>query len=240
MLSRAVLELSLLELLPDRGSTAFDRGHYLANWKSCPNCARRTEIVEAARTTEVEDEDEEEGDGAAAAAAGGGGGDSEETTTFLHRCAECSVVICEHYFSFRFDAARSCQVYAMSCLLCGKGGSESFIDLSGSGGGGGSSAVAAAAATDAPAAVSSSSPALLTLPRQVASDFEVVDALGGVLKEGLVDAATAMRAKMLEMAASAYDDGDEEEGEGGGGEGGFDSDSSGGEEEALADSILFG
>ena len=232
-LSRADLEVCLGELLPDRGRTALDRGHYLLNWRACANCERMTEIVEAGRETDAR---------AAEAEEGSDDGECDETTTYMHRCAACSVVICEHYYNFRFDDELSRQVYTMSCLLCGKGGSESFIDLDGSGGaasGGDAGGGASASKSAAPDAASGAA-TILPLPRQVVSDFEVVDALRGALQSGMVDAAGAMRAKLLEAQAERAAYAEEGDKEGAAEPGCFDGESSGGEEEALADAILFG
>ena len=230
-LSRADLEVCLGELLPDRGRTALDCGHYLLNWRACANCGRMTEIVEAGRETDARAADEVD--------EGSDDGECDETTTFMHRCATCSVVICEHYYNFRFDDERACQVYTMSCLLCGKGGSESFIDFD-DGSSGAASGGAAEAGASATKSASSGATTIIALPRQVVSDFEVVDALRGALQSGMVDAADAMRAKLLEaqVEGAAYaEEGDEE---GAAESGCFDGESSAGEEEELADAILFG
>eukprot|EP00947_MAST-08B_sp_MAST-8B-sp1_P001575 g1575.t1 len=52
--------------------------------------------------------------------------EGSEEITFNHVCGDCGFVICEHFYSFTYDAKH--QDYMMDCVLCGRGVDRSLID----------------------------------------------------------------------------------------------------------------
>ena len=91
------------ELLPKRGSTCLDSGHYILNWAGCDSCKSRDVPIQKIRVFTVNDEEAEEAlyqinpvGGSTGAAETITENSWEEEVTFQHVCPSCEHLVCEH------------------------------------------------------------------------------------------------------------------------------------------------